>query len=465
MYRNMQQQQAYPQQQQMMATSQQSVPQQMMQPNQQYQTPIGAGQQPMLNQQQIINQQRQQMYLNQQGMVQQPAMQQYQQPMTQQPMMQGVQQGFGVQATNCNTPQQPNTSTSRYSRKNRNILDAAEPEQQAPQQEQVCEQPVRVQQEAPKIYPMLGNEFEPLATKNILIEKQVMGDNFKYAIMGKVDNTVLTSKEFSPDEVDVISDPITKNLTRISLALDMKDVLAGEPTLDAVYQTIGIADYMPITDKKYSIYNAIKTSENMHELAINLKRLLTDTGILSDAYGSLTKEDKLYLNAVNEYLTKSVMLAIKLGLNESEKISSFMDDYDDLMNIYKKVFGDSLGVIKRYEFSFDDILHRLKLSVETFREVYDSGDDSSSNFKEGVIIDPIGYMVINSNSQLLKATVLEVFKDLDGTKAIREDVLPSLHKLISDAYDEDITKMILVIDDDAYLVRGTVSGYYTITKL
>lgn len=449
MYRNMQQS-AYPQQQQMMATSQQSVPVQMLPPNQQYQTPIGVGEQSMLDQQQIINQQKQQMYLNQQGMMQQQAMQQQ--------MMQGVQQGFGVQATNCNIPQQSNASTSRYSRKNRSILDAGE--QQAPQQEQVS-----VEQEAPKIYPMLGNEFEPLATKNILIEKQVMGDNFKYAIMGKVDNTVLTSKEFSPDEVNVISDPITKNLTRISLALDMKDVLAEEPTLDAVYQTIGIADYMPITDKKYSIYNAIKTSENMHELAINLKRLLTDTGILSDAYGSLTKEDKLYLNAVNEYLTRSVMLAIKLGLNESEKISSFMDDYGDLMNIYKKVFGDSLGVIKRYEFSFDDILHRLKLSVETFREVYDSGDDSSSNFKEGVIIDPIGYMVINSNSQLLKATVLEVFKDLDGTKAIREDVLPSLHKLISDAYDEDITKMILVIDDDAYLIRGTVSCYYTITKL
>lgn len=455
MYRN-RQQGAYPVEQQTISASPQSLPVVGMQQPSMPQYPSQMQQQ--MQQQQMRQQMQQQMQMQQ---LQQQQLQQQQWSQMQQPQSQ-MMGGMGIPMTNVQPMQESPVvqATNRFTHNSSTGVNSTDTNTQKTTQVNTRQAPRVISTPTEKIYPMLGNEFEPLTTENILVEKQVQGNNFKYAIMGKLDGTILKSEELSADgEIIPMDDPITRRLSRTLLAYKMKNK-AEKDSLDAVYQTVTLLEHFPITSEEYLLSNVIKSANNLSDVARGLSCLLASM--------NRTVEDKIYLDAINEYFTKAIMLVIKLCLNETEKITSFREDYGALINTYEAAFANMPGVAKRYIFSLENVLTVLKESMEVYNLIATEAinENSGEHFKRGIIADSIGFVVLNTNSQLVKATnILSVFEDLEGTKAIREDVLPTLHNLLNDIYEADHSKLVLIVNDDCFIIKQTVSDYFTISKL
>ena len=457
----LQQQAQYPQQQMQAQYPQAQYTQQQMQaqyPQQQYgQQPAYSGPtaEDIARQQAIIAQQRQMALAAQQ----QPmyGQQQYGQQQTYQPqvnMGRTMPQGYGMGTPNTQPEKRPTTTryNNRNSRRNHSYAD----EQQQETVAMVPKQQVELQ-----LMPYTGSEYEPLVPESSIIDKQIVGDRYRWVVLNSDEKTRYYTHKYIEEDEDVestktmISCAISDNFTKSLVATDLTIYGLNADEDIVLTRIINTANF--IVDKIFDLNfyrDIILNNETIEDLAKDLKSY--DNSLFVKL-----EENAKFISTINGVLTNHINTAFSkmLGFGDKLNISSFKDDYLDLDGYLTDKFGSNDA--KKYIFAFQEQYKRYRMNVLMNKEIYEDIEEVKGKHIE--IIPKFLSVGIIYNEDLIKTLKNNLTKG--EVKAIREDGFKQLYTPCKNLYEfNDLDELVLVADDDLYIVRKSILGYFTIEK-
>ena len=419
---------------------------------------------PAGNMQPMYPQQTQQMYPQQ---IQQPIYQQQpmymqqqvmQRPMVRQPMYQQqistpFQSRYGMQQT-----VGPNTSSSLYNTNKYDVETSKPIPTVAQPQTFQQEKEVNVEENTE---PLPGNEYEPLLADGLEYEIETHGNFFRYDIKG-------VDMEYNRDEKIVIEFDNKKSLiykgdqfglayNRDDIEIYLKSVVLNNDNIDGM--AIDVLLSKAILTKDIDKMEWIKKCDSVKGTLDDVKDYIRkgmskSTGLNLDYYKYL---NKLFTNIITE--------RFKYMTGTDISIDSFIDDYDELMEIIREQLSD-----KEHKLA----LQMLESVVDSVQAVSakeldpeDIKDDVEVEGDFSVTIVPIATTWVYLNHPMMSKLKSKIkFGDVKGiTKSSHRKLYNLLEDIRENTNFHKNNKLYLINDGEIYMIMRNLFDYYTIIKV
>jgi len=385
---------------------------------------------------------------------QQPA-QQYQQPAQQyqQPTQQYQQPHQQVYTSTDNTTTNLG-SNSKYRNRKPSQVQPEQPQTIQPIVQEVIT-PVPVVEE-PK--PITGHEFEPLAIGNMVVEKEVVGNEYRYNIKGnhmgnKLENIVTIDKEWSTfDSSEVGTIP-----TELKIEMKFKGI---ESNADIVICEASFKRSCVVEAGNTGLAMKMYNSEDMSIKVDSLKQLILR--LVNLKAGNPNPLNDEFFNIVIKDITTAVNGVLVNTVNSGLSVDNILTDYEELTDI---IAGRTLDKQEDIRTNLNNVVKILNYNTP------DDGHEDEDNLNDGEVVNVMTWyenksVVYINDNELLVALEKHV---LPGEPKVVTPTMPtSLYNVINTIKDKLVTfnknaTCVIIGKTKTYNLRyNLVKNYYVI---